>query len=166
MKKLLGAAAARRYTAAATHVLHFSAQPGAGMKKGKEVVVVDGANVAYEEKSQSGKPKVSNLIAVRRALEEEGLDPIVIIDASLKYEVDDPDQLETLIESQAVRQVPAKTDADYFILQIAGEHNARVVTNDQYKEYQKDHPWIAERRLPYMIVKGEVHLYENNSDSE
>jgi len=22
-------------------------------------------------------------------------------------------------------------------------------------------PWIPERRLPYMIVKGEVHLYED-----
>lgn len=133
-------------------------------KKGgarKEPVVVDGANVAYEEKTPSGKPKVGNIVAMRRALEAERLEPIVVIDASLKYEIDDPEQLEAMIESQAVRQVPARTDADFFILEIAEECGARIVTNDQYKDYQEQRPWISERRLPYMIVRGEVHLYES-----
>jgi len=41
------------------------------MSKGKEVVVIDGANVAYEERSAGGKPKLSNLLKVRRELEEQ-----------------------------------------------------------------------------------------------
>ena len=128
--------------------------------------MVDGANVAYEEKGDDGKPRVSNIVAVRRALEEDGLEPIVVIDASLKYEVDDPARLEEMIESQDVRQVPAGTDADFFIIEIAEQHGARVVTNDRYRDYQKRHPSIAERRLPYMIVKGEVHLYENRPEEQ
>lgn len=139
------------------------------MAKGKEVrevIVVDGANVAYEEKGEGGKPRVANIVAVRRALEGEGFDPVVVIDASLKYDIDDPAQLESLIESQAVRQVPAGTDADFFILEIAEQHEARVVTNDRYRDYQDQHPWINERRVPYMIVKGEVHLYENPPDRD
>jgi predicted thioredoxin/glutaredoxin len=127
----------------------------------KQLVVVDGSNVAHEEKSVSGKPKVSNIVAVRRALEEQGFEPLVVIDASLKYDVDDPDQIEALIEHQSIRQVPAGTDADYFIIQIAEQYEASIVTNDQYREYRSRHPWIPERRMPYMIVKGEVHLYED-----
>ena len=132
------------------------------MSKGKEVVIIDGANVAYEERSAGGKPKLSNLLKVRRELEERGLDPVVIVDASLKYDIDDQQQIEALIRSQQIRQVPAGTDADYFILQVADQHGARIVTNDQYKDYLGRYPWIPERRLPYMIIKGEVHLYEES----
>jgi hypothetical protein len=126
----------------------------------RDVVVIDGANVAYEEKSGGGKPKLSNLLKVRRELEERGLDTIIVIDASLKYEIDDQEQLEKLIASQQIRQVPAGTDADFFILEIADTCGARIVTNDQYRDYKERYPWIRERRLPYMIVNGEVHLYE------
>lgn len=129
--------------------------------RSKDVVVIDGANVAYEERSGGGKPKLSNLLKVRRELEERGLDPVIIIDASLKYDIDDQEQIEVLIRSQQIRQVPAGTDADFFILEVAHQHDARIVTNDQYKDYLAQYPWIPDRRLPYMIIKGEVHLYEN-----
>ncbi|MDT5293747.1 MAG: hypothetical protein QOJ76_627 [Acidobacteriota bacterium] len=130
------------------------------MSSGKEVIVIDGANVAYEEKSAGGKPKLANLLKVRRELEERGFEAVILVDASLKYDIDDQSQLETLIQSQQVRQVPAGTDADFFIIQFADQLNALVVTNDRYKDYVEQYPWISERRLPYMIVKGEVVLYE------
>ena len=133
---------------------------GREMTETREFVVIDGANVAYEEKSGGGKPKLSNLLKVRRELEERGFSPIIIVDASLKYDIDDQQHLEKLIQSQQVRQVPAGTDADFFILEIADNCGARIVTNDQYKDYKDRYPWIPERRLPYMIVNGEVHLYE------
>ena len=130
------------------------------MTNGREVVVIDGANVAYEEKSGGGKPKLSNLLKVRRELEERGFETVIVVDASLKYDIDDQEQLENLIRSQQVRQVPAGTDADYFIIQFADQLDAQIVTNDRYKDYAGQYPWIAERRLPYMIVKGEVVLYD------
>ena len=130
------------------------------MAQGKGVVVIDGANVAYEERSAGGKPRLSNLLKVRRELEEHGFEPVIIVDASLKYDIDDQEQLESLIRSQAVQQVPAGTDADYFIIQFADRLDALIVTNDRYKEYAAQYPWVDERRLPYMIVKGEVVLYD------
>jgi len=130
------------------------------MSKGREVVVIDGANVAYEERSAGGKPKLANLLKVRRELEERGFDPVVIVDASLKYDIDDQQQIEALIRSQQIRQVPAGTDADFFIIQLADQLDARIVTNDRYKDYAERYPWIQERRVPYMIVKGEVVLYD------
>ena len=132
------------------------------MSKGREVVVIDGANVAYEERSAGGKPKLSNLLKVKRELEERGFEAVIIVDASLKYGIDDQAQLETLIRSQQVRQVPAGTDADYFIIQFADQLDARVVTNDRYKDYAEQYPWVTQRRMPYMIVKDEVVLYDGH----
>ncbi|HEX8285370.1 MAG TPA: hypothetical protein VF588_18590 [Pyrinomonadaceae bacterium] len=128
---------------------------------GKKMVVIDGANVAYEERSAGGKPKFSNLLKVRRELEEKGFEAVILVDASLKYDIDDQEQLENLIRSQQVRQVPAGTDADFFIIQFSQELDALIVTNDRYKDYADQYPWVQERRLPYMIVKGEVVLYED-----
>ena len=83
------------------------------------------------EQSQQGDPKVSNILAVLAALEECGYEPIIIIDASMIYEIDDKPQLEALFDDQAVHQVPAQTDADYFDIETAGEHNTLIISNDQ-----------------------------------
>lgn len=135
------------------------------MKPNKKIVV-DGANVAYIEQSQSGNPKVSNLKAVYQALKERGFEPIIIIDASLQHKIDDPQQLESMIDNQTVRQAPAGTDADYFILETAKEYHSRIVTNDKYDDYQKEYPWIEKSRMPLMIINGNVELYEEISPKE
>src|ERR687889_2607125 len=111
------------------------------MAEAREVVIIDGANVAYEERSAGGKPKLSNLLRVRGELEERGLEAVIIVDASLKYDIDDQSQLETLIRSQQIRQVPAGTDADYFIIQFADQLDALIVTNDRYRDYAERYPW-------------------------
>ncbi len=130
------------------------------MSKRKKTIVVDGANLAYEEMTQDRKPKVSNIKAVMQKIRGMGLRPIVIVDASLIHDVDKPDQLDAMINSGQIKQVPAGTNADYFILKIAKEHNAQIVTNDQYKDFAKQFPKIDERRVPAMIVDGTVEIYE------
>ena len=133
------------------------------------VIVVDGTNVAWEEQTKDGKPKVSNIVAMRQALEKEGYDPLIIIDASLRHEIDDPDQLEFLIDNQSIRQAPAGTEADYFVLQIARQENAKIVSNDMFEKYRTDgHDWIREHRIPFMIINGKVLLYqpEERQDSD
>ncbi len=126
----------------------------------KRIAVIDGANIAYAERSEKGDPKISNLLAVHAALEKKGYEPLTIVDASLVYEIDDRPQLEALIDNQTVRQAPAATDADYFVIQVAEEQNALIVSNDRYERYRTAHPWIEKRRVPVMIVQGEAELYE------
>ncbi len=132
---------------------------GGRERKDRRVAVIDGANVAHEEKTAEGKPKVSNLVAVRRLLEEEGFDPIVIVDATLRHEIDDPQQLEALFDDQRVRQAPAGTDADLFVLQTAKEFDGLVVSNDRYDRYRNRYAGQLERLIPVMIVRGEVVVY-------
>lgn len=135
------------------------------MAKQNRVAVVDGANVAYIERSEKGDPKISNLIAVREVLEKKGYRPVIIVDATLIYEIDDRKQLDALIEKQEIRQAPAGTDADNFVLELADEYGALVISNDRFEPYQDRFSWIHDRRVPLMIVNGQVELYEPKLDA-
>lgn len=125
----------------------------------KGIAVVDGANISHLETANGG-PRVRNIVAVCRTLERNGYDPVVIIDPGLRHEIDLPDLLERMIDEHKVRQAPANTDADSFILEIAHGHDVVVVSNDRFDGFRDQHAWIAERRIPVMIIKGEVELYE------
>jgi len=120
------------------------------------VVLVDGSNVAYAVEGEP--PRVANLIAIRDKLREEGLEPIIVADAALRHSIDDPKQYEHLIDEGQVRQAPAGTDADYFILAFARELNASIVSNDRFRDRIKQFPEARERVIRFMIVQDEVVL--------
>lgn len=88
---------------------------------------IDGSNIAYLELSEAEDPKLSNILAVRKAAMQRGWEPTVIVDASLRYEIDDPQQLEKHLD-------------------------------DEYEQFQAEKPWVGSRRLPVMIVEGQVVL--------
>lgn len=121
-----------------------------------KVVLVDGSNVAHSTEGE--KPLVANLLAVRDKLKEEGFQPIIMADAALRHQIDDQKVYEDMIESGSVRQAPAGTDADYFILSFARELNADIVSNDRFRDRVKQFPEARERVIRFMIVKDEVVL--------
>jgi hypothetical protein len=123
-------------------------------------IIVDGSNVAYEGVPKGSKPELSNILAVRKALEKRGYDPVIIVDAALHHTVDQPGQIEHLIGKDAILQAPAGTDADYFILETADRMHAQVVSNDEYRPYRDRFPWVNKRRVPFMIIDGQVELYQ------
>lgn len=128
-------------------------------------IVVDSANVAYIEQTQAGQPKVSSIEAAHRALKERGYYAIIIIVASVIHEVDNPNRLEELLDDPDIQQAPSQTDADYFILETADRLDAKVVSNDEYDRYRDQYPWIEERRIPLMIVEGEVKFYKSQLEA-
>ena len=120
------------------------------------VVIVDGSNVAHCTEGEP--PHVANLLAVREKLCEEGLEPIIVADAALRHQIDEPDRYERMIEEGLVRQAPAGTDADYFILSFARELGAGIVSNDRFRDRIKQFPEARDRVIRYMIVQDEVVL--------
>jgi hypothetical protein len=120
------------------------------------IVLVDGSNVAHSTEGE--KPLVANLLAVRDKLKEEGLEPIIMADAALRHQIDDQKVYEDMIESGSIRQAPAGTDADYFILSFARELNATIVSNDRFRDRIAQFPEARERIIRYMIVNDEVVL--------
>jgi hypothetical protein len=125
-------------------------------EEASNVALVDGSNVAHS--TEGGPPMVANLIAIRDKLVEEGLEPIIVADAALRHQIDDPQRYEKMIDDGMVRQAPAGTDADYFILAFARELNASVVSNDRFRDRIKAFPEVRERVIRYMILQHEVVL--------
>jgi Zc3h12a-like Ribonuclease NYN domain len=123
-------------------------------------VIIDGSNVAHSSEGEAAQLK--NIELVRRKLEEDGFEPVVLVDAALRHQIDRPDDFEQLVESGAIRQAPAGTDADYFILSFARELDADVVSNDRFRDRQEAFPETRERMIRYMIVNGEVVLERRN----
>jgi hypothetical protein len=120
------------------------------------VVLVDGSNVAHSTEGE--RAQVRNIVAVRDKLLAEGLEPIIVADAALRHQVDDSAAYEKLVDAGEIRQAPAGTDADYFILSFARELNACVVSNDRFRDRVKQFPEARERVIRYMIVNDEVVL--------
>jgi hypothetical protein len=134
----------------------------------KPVAVIDGANVALQERTHEGKARMESLMKMRSTLEERGYRPIIIVDASLRHDIDDRRQFEHMEDDGVIYQSPAGTQADYFVLRTAEEQNAIVVSNDRFKDYRDQFPWLREpgRRVPFMIVGGDIMLYCPESDEE
>ena len=122
----------------------------------KPIVLVDGSNVAHSTEGE--KAQLANIIAMREKMQEEGFDPVVVVDAALRHQIDDTVGYERLVESGVVRQAPAGTDADYFLLSFARELDARIVSNDRFRDRINACPDAAERLIRYMIVEHEVVL--------
>ena len=120
------------------------------------LVLVDGSNVAHS--SEREQPELANIVAVCDKLREEGYEPVVVVDAALRHQIDDRVGYERLVDDGTIRQAPAGTDADYFILSFARELEASIVSNDRFRDRQKVFPEAAKRLIRYMVVKGEVVL--------
>ena len=120
------------------------------------LVLVDGSNVAHS--SEGGQPELSNIVAVCDKLREEGYEPVVVVDAALRHQIDDRGGYERMVDDGSIKQAPAGTDADYFILSFARELDASIVSNDRFRDRQKAFPEAAKRLIRYMVVKGEVVL--------
>lgn len=119
-----------------------------------KTVIVDGSNVAHS--SEGEKAALANIRLVRDKLIEEGYDPVVLADAALRHQIDDGEGFEALVEAGTIKQAPAGTDADYFILSFARELDANVVSNDRFKDRVEAFPEVKKRVIRYMIVNGEV----------
>jgi hypothetical protein len=117
------------------------------------IAIVDGSNVAHS--SETGC-ELHNIHLVWEKLEEQGYEPIVVADAALRHQIDDKRRYEELIDEGKIKQAPAGTDADYFILSFARELAASIVSNDRFKDRMNAFPDAQERLIKYMILNDEV----------
>ena len=123
-------------------------------ERSSRVVLVDGSNVAHS--SEGEQPSLADIIAVCDKLRAEGYEPVVVVDAALRHQIDNRSAYERLVDEGHIRQAPAGTDADYFILSFARELEVSIVSNDRFRDRQKAFPEAARRLIRYMVVKGEV----------
>ncbi len=123
-------------------------------------VLIDASNVAHSTEGEH--PRLENIGIVVRKLREEGYEPVVMADAALRHQIDDREGYERRIEEGKIRQAPAGTDADYFILSFARELDALIVSNDRFRDRAEAFPEAHERMIRYMIVADEVVFERRN----
>ena len=130
------------------------ATPEAERDRRSNVVIIDGSNVAMSSEGEKGV--LENILIVRDRLADDGFEPIVVVDAALRHRIDDSVSYERLVDEGVIKQAPAGTDADYFILSFADELDASIVSNDRFKDRIAKYPEVGKRLIKYMIVRGEV----------
>ena len=129
-----------------------------------DTVILDGSNIAWEEKGNNDKPKISNVEAMINRLSRANFKKIVTVaDAALRYQIDNQRRLDKLVKDGAMKMLPARVDGDKFILRLAEEENAMIVSNDMFKEFRETTSWIDQRRIPYTILDGEVYLHPTSA---
>lgn len=129
-------------------------------ESGSRVAIVDGSNVAHS--TEGGAARLENIRLVCEKLASQGYDPVVVVDAALRHQIDDSRGYEGMVDRGMIRQAPAGTDADYFILSFARELDANVVSNDRFKDRLEAFPEARERVIRFMIVNGEVVFERRN----
>ena len=125
-----------------------------GEAEGSNLVLVDGSNVAHA--GEGSAARLANILLVRDRLMVEGNEVIVVADAALRHQIDDADGYERMVESGMLKQAPAGTDADYFLLAFARELGASILSNDRFKDRVEHFPEARDRVIRYMIVADEV----------
>jgi len=116
--------------------------------------LVDGSNVAHA--GEGTRARLANILLVRDKLVEEGFEPIVVVDAALRHQIDDAAGYERLVDAGDVKQAPAGTDADYFLLTFAKELGASIVSNDQFRDRSRQFAEVRRRVIRFMILEDEV----------
>ena len=123
-------------------------------KSGARIAIIDGSNVAHS--TEGDVVRLENIRLVAAKLVEEGYEPVIVADAALRHQIDDKAAFEQMVDDGRIRQAPAGTDADYFILSFARELDAAVVSNDRFKDRLEAFPEARDHVVRYMIVNDEV----------
>ncbi len=117
-------------------------------------VIIDAANVAHHGKKDD-KPRLKNILSAIDALKNLGYESAIIADASLRHEIDDKDSFKKFLDEGRFHQVPPGTVADHYILKLAEADNAKILSNDFFREYSDEFKDINSRRIPYGLDEND-----------
>ncbi|PVH30643.1 NYN domain-containing protein [Pararhodobacter oceanensis] len=136
-------------------------KPEAPRRRGH--VVIDGSNVMHW---RDNKPDLDSVKQVVGALQREGLTPVVWFDANAGYltkgQYLGPKPLARHIgvPERAIFVAPKGTPADPLILNSAKTLRARVVTNDKFRDWSGEFPFLSDSGflIPGRFVENSVRL--------
>jgi len=126
-------------------------------KKGLEKVIVDLTNILYEDMDEDRNLQTSSVLRIKNLIISKGFDPILVVDASTNYKMDDEKGFKELEKNNVFKKAPAGRKADWTVLMLAQTNNCHFITNDLYKEYKEEFggKWIEENRITLIFVDGQ-----------
>jgi rRNA-processing protein FCF1 len=117
-------------------------------------IMVDGSNVMHWKDKT---PQIATVQAVVKDLKSRGFTPAVVFDANAGYKIEDRfmnnrDLARLLgLPQKQVYVVPKGSQADPYLLALARKMDARVVTNDRFRDWVDQ---VPEVKVPGFLVRG------------
>ena len=111
----------------------------------KQIIVVDGDDIA---KVASKPAKAMNLKKVRAILQKQGYAAEIFVSTKLKDEIDDPFELQRLINLKWVIEIDENI-IHKSMLETAQEHHCEIVSNFAFAKFQKEYSgeWNLKKKL-------------------
>ena len=129
--------------------------------------LVDGSNIAFiipqwKKNKKFGKFNLLEKIETflnKLVSDYPHLEFDIIVDATLKYKIDNLDLFQTAIEENRIKMCPAGSTADEFIREMIQEKEGEIaiLSNDLFRQFPK--PLQEKRtdwRFPVMFLNGSV----------
>jgi hypothetical protein len=96
--------------------------------------VLDGSNVA--NMSSERRAHIAYIQQAQHSAWEEGYFPVlIIVDASLRHQIDQPDALMERVERGEIIMAPPGTSADALLIEEAAARHAVILTNDRMADW-------------------------------
>ena len=119
--------------------------------------IIDGTNISYGDYEDT--PRLENILCVYRKLKELEIKPYVVVSAALRHKIDDPSGLVEFLKQDDVAEAPAQRYDDFFVIQLAFEREAFIVSNDRFTDWKKANPDMADeierRRVALTFIEDE-----------
>lgn len=125
----------------------------------RDDILVDGSNVMH----WAGQPSLDTLIGVLEEVRAAGLKPLVIFDANAGYLLFDryagPREFarQLGLPSDQVVIVHKGVPADKVLLKMAQKTGARIITNDNYRDWSRAYPAMIGDRDRFVNGKWSPH---------
>lgn len=122
--------------------------------KSKPIILVDGSNVMFWH---DNKADLLTLKAVIGKLSDQGFDPGVIFDANVGYKLEGrfrghlPMARKLGLKPDQVVVVAKGEPADRLLLSVARDLNAKILSNDRFRDWYDAYPEAAE---PGRLIRG------------
>ena len=120
--------------------------PGVILTGTPKAAIIDGSNIAQMASQRAGK--IAYLDTTKNLAHKGGYFPVlIIIDASLRHNIDNSSRLEDMIRSGEIVMAPPYTSADELIISEARRLDAVVLSNDRFSD------WPAAKNISKRHVK-------------
>ena len=126
-------------------------------------VIVDASNVAHFKKNENSEPMLTNIIVAVETLEARDYEYEIIADASLAHDIDNKDDYNLLLEEKSIEEVPIGNNADHFILNLAEEEHAKILSNDKFRDFKDEFLNIDSMRIPFSFDGNKLVMGKTKS---
>lgn len=136
-------------------------------------LVLDGTNIALLH--GPANPELRYVLALAHFLSDNGGKVSCFFDANTPYLFSDTRSEQRSCFNRLTTEqpwapfftvVPSGTQADQWILELARQNGADVISNDRFRDRAKAHRWIWKRRHGLKVSAGCLILSDLNGDTE